>query len=92
MLRITCTSSSEASATVKVEGSVSDRWVDELARVTMAALGRMPKVLLDMSDVTFIDLRGVALLQSLQRRGVEVIACSAFVATLLAGGPDGTVK
>ena len=92
MLRITCTSSSEESATVKVEGSVSDRWVDELARVAAAALAKMPRVLLDMSDVTFIDPRGLALLQSLQRRGAEVAACSAFVAMLLKGGPEGSDK
>jgi anti-anti-sigma regulatory factor len=91
VLRITCTTNNEG-ATVKVEGRVADRWVDELARVAAAALGKTPRVLFDMSDVTFVDLRGAALLRALHQRGVELVACSAFVQTLLSGGPDGSIE
>jgi anti-anti-sigma regulatory factor len=86
VLRITCLSSTDAESLIKIEGRLGGEWVGELSCVTTQALTRAPRLRIDMSDVTFVDHSGTELLRSLRRRGVELAACSRFVAALLNGG------
>ena len=69
---------------LKLEGTLREPWVEELARVARRPLpeGHGP-IRLDLSSVTFADEAGVRLLRELLRQGVEIAATSAFVAALL---------
>jgi hypothetical protein len=62
-------------------------WVDELQRITEAALGAATPIRLDLSDVSFVDRAGVVLLSRLAERDVTLVNCSAFVTELLRGRP-----
>ena len=88
MLRITCMGSEAVARTVKVEGRISGEYVAELSRVASEALETAPHILLDLSDVTFVDQDGAALLRTLRRRGVELVDCSSFVLSLVNGGTE----
>ncbi len=88
MLRITCVTRNGKCLMVKVEGRIADHWTTELSRVTSLALKTAPHVVLEMSGVTFVDRTGVALLQSLRRRGVRLVDCSDFMWNLVNGGME----
>jgi anti-anti-sigma regulatory factor len=85
VLRITSTQNIEA-GTLKVEGRVAGDWVGELSRAAAAARAVTPHVVLDLSEVTFVDAEGVALLRALRESGFALAECSAFVASLIDGG------
>ena len=71
---------------MSLEGKISAQWTDELARVCQSSLRNFRDVTLDLSGVTYVDERGVALLLDLQRRNVEITNCSNLVDFLLKGG------
>jgi ABC-type transporter Mla MlaB component len=83
MLRISEANGS-GPAMLRLEGRLADRWVDEFARVVSAAEPGL--VSIDLSDVSFVDARGVELLQQLGRRGVGLVGGSPFVVGLVSGG------
>jgi anti-anti-sigma regulatory factor len=83
VLRITSNGSDDRPR-LKVEGRVADQWADELDRVVSLALSTGP-VVMDLSEVTFVDQHGAGILRRLRGRGVRLAFCSAFVTTLLAG-------
>ena len=69
--------------TIRLEGKLVGPWVAELAR-SCNELPCSPDCLrLDLSEVTFVDGPGVALLSDLLGRGVTLSACSGLVAELL---------
>jgi ABC-type transporter Mla MlaB component len=73
---------------LRLEGQVAGPWVDELRRSCEAVLRVRGALTLDLTDVSFVDIAGVALCQSLQNandRQVTLIHCSAFVAEQLKG-------
>jgi ABC-type transporter Mla MlaB component len=67
------------SFTLKLEGRVVGPWVGELRQVceTMLTEGRSLK--LDLTDVTFADAEGIAVLTGFKTRGVTLKNCSPFV-------------
>lgn len=76
MLRITIQESGQGS-TFKLEGKIAGPWVRELEQswtATAAAPGRA--VIIDLSDVTFIDCAGKSLLARMHKSGATLIACS----------------
>jgi anti-anti-sigma regulatory factor len=88
MLRITRESEPDGSAVVlRLEGRISGPWVEELRRTCDRDLllpGRNGRgFVLEMSEVSFIDAEGVALLRDLTARRVSFANCSAFVAEQL---------
>lgn len=85
MLRITCQLTVGDTRRVKVEGRIAGEYVAELSRAVSRALGGARRVVLEMSDVTFIDQAGAALLRQLREQGVELDECSDFVNTLVNG-------
>lgn len=85
MLRITCASAPSATRTVKIEGRITGEYVPELARAVTRAVGGAPRVVLDMSDVTFVDQAGATLLRQFRQQGVELVECSTFISTLVNG-------
>jgi hypothetical protein len=68
-----------------VEGRVGGPWVEELHRACAQVLATGSKLVLDLTDVSFIDLDGVALCRYLQSRHVTFLHCSPFVAEQLKG-------
>jgi hypothetical protein len=75
MLRIT-TARDQSPATATLEGRLAGPWVDEL-RIWWESECLLPGVgplLVDMSDLAFIDADGRALLEWMCRHGVELRA------------------
>ena len=74
MMRITV-STSEKTATMKVEGELGQAWVEELRRCWSAVLALNPDHLrLDLSDVHYIDDAGKELLAAMHDSGAEILA------------------
>jgi anti-anti-sigma factor len=94
MLRITLDSAkSNGHHVLKLEGELAGKWVEELRRTCDGVLhDGTTSLLLDLKEVTFIDLNGVALFRRLWDR-VSVTNCSLFAAEqlkeLLAGSHRG---
>jgi anti-anti-sigma regulatory factor len=86
VLRITTTGSNAISVTAKIEGEIAGAHVHELFRSVASALARAPHVVLDLSDVTFVDHAGAVLLRSLTDQGVQFVHGSSYISRLL-GGP-----
>jgi ABC-type transporter Mla MlaB component len=83
MLRITRIESSDATQTFKLEGKLLKAWVSEVLHTCTASDGTVGRRCLDLSALTFADQSGTNLLKELVGRGLEVSACSNFVAELL---------
>lgn len=83
MLRITRIESPDATQTFKLEGKLLQAWVPEVLHTCTAADASVGRRCLDLSALTFADQSGTNLLRELMGRGLEVCACSHFVAELL---------
>lgn len=86
MLRITDGPSDGTGSRLHVEGRIAGRWVTELGRATEEARACASHLVLDLSQVTYVDQEGVRLLRMLRDSGVDLVACSTFVTSLLSGG------
>jgi len=74
MLRITIEDSAEAS-TFKLEGKLTGPWVRELER-SWDAVPAGRAIVVDLTDVTFIDCAGKSLLSAMHQAGAKLVACS----------------
>jgi anti-anti-sigma factor len=87
MLRISQTSTREAQITLRLEGEINGRWVEELRRECLRALGgdapNGRQLVLNLVDVSSIDAAALALFRELRARRVVVTNCSPYVAELL---------
>jgi anti-anti-sigma factor len=87
MLRISHESTTEAQVTVRLEGEINGRWVDELRRECDRAWGggeqHGRRLVLDLANVSSIDAAGLALFRQLTVRRLVVTNCSAYLAELL---------
>lgn len=83
MLRITPMTDDGQTVHVKVEGRVVGEWVPELDQVCGSCLSERQRVILDFSDVTFIDRRGVDALKGVLGERVQIIGASLLVRALL---------
>jgi ABC-type transporter Mla MlaB component len=79
MLKISQTGPSNHSVTLKLEGRVVGPWVAELRRICEPLMGEQSHLKLDLADVSYVDLEGVATLTDFQSRGVRLNNCSPFV-------------
>jgi hypothetical protein len=85
MLKITRrTDAAAITPTIVLEGQIAGRWVDELRAVLEQAWSTTPgvAVTLDLKDVTFIDISGLALVED-AGPAITVINCSLFAAEQL---------
>ena len=85
MLRISLLEALDQIVTLRLEGQVRGPWVEELRQACEQLLARGRALLLDLSDVSFIDMDGVALCRRLRARNVGIVHCSPFVAEQLKG-------
>jgi len=86
VLRITKVEESPTLVTLKLEGKIDSDWVSLLERECLGVLQGERKVVLDLSDVTFVDGGGVEILGKMTAEGIHVINCAAPIEDLLRGG------
>ncbi len=86
MLRISRTST-EGRITLKLEGEVNGRWVEELrneySRTLSGDTEGDREVVLDLSNVSSIDAAGLELFRQLATRRAALTNCSPYLAELL---------
>ena len=87
MLRITPESMTDGRLQLRVEGRLGGDDITTLEAAVQGALAVSPAVVLELSDLTYVDARGIRLLRGLRDRDVRVTACSGFVAHLLEEQP-----
>jgi hypothetical protein len=83
MFRLTRIASSQGTETIKLEGKLLQTWVDEVSQACAFGTDPSSRINLDLSALFFVDTAGERLLRDLIGRGIEVVACSGFVAELL---------
>jgi anti-anti-sigma regulatory factor len=79
VLRISRDASPSGKIVLWLEGQVRGPWVEELRRSCEQALALGSGLILDLTDVSFIDRDGVALCDSLKSRHVMFLHGSPFV-------------
>lgn len=85
MFRISVVKSSNGAVTLRVDGQVVGRGVEELRRSCEEILCRGAQLTLDLTGISFIHSDGITLLQSFKGQGVILTNPSAFVAEQLKG-------
>ena len=83
MLKIEHEGARGGDLTLHLAGEITGPWVDELRRVTQAAVDSGMALTVDLAEVSFVDLAGVALLSRLTDRRVVLVNGSPFVTELL---------
>lgn len=86
MLKITKTEDSGATVILKLEGKVTDQWADLLDAECRTLLGNGKTLLLDCTDVHFLDERGVEVLRNLPPQHVTIVNAPGFVTELFKTG------
>ena len=84
MLKIESAMTTDGHPRLRLEGRLIGAWVGELRAVCEQALADGTGLVLDLSEVAFVDQRGLELLCELGQRGAT-LDCSAFVAEQLKG-------
>ena len=83
MLRISRIESSPGEVILRLEGSLIGLWVNEL-RSCCAAVGNNGQQLsLDLTEVLFVDCKGLELLRTLRKANVGLAGCSPLLAEQL---------
>ncbi len=68
---------------LKLEGRLSDSWVDELERVAGVVMTDGAQLTFELDGLSFVDARGVALLRGAAERGAQLTGGSTFVTALM---------
>lgn len=84
MLKITEINQTKDEMILKLEGRVVGPWVQEIRESCDQALLKSNRLLIDMSEVSFIERDAISLFQELQNRNVVFINCSPFLSWQLA--------
>jgi ABC-type transporter Mla MlaB component len=83
VLKISVTNQSSEATNFQLEGKLVGPWVEELRRLSDAALMTSEAVSLDLEKVWFVDSQGIVLLRDLAKRHVAQINCSLFISQQL---------
>jgi anti-anti-sigma factor len=79
-MRIFQSNDVDGSVVLRLEGKMRGQWVDELRHLSSEILQTPAnRLVLDLTEVTFIDTDGLALLHELSSRHVRLNNCSLFV-------------
>ncbi|HJZ92994.1 MAG TPA: STAS domain-containing protein [Gemmataceae bacterium] len=71
--------------TFQLEGKLAGPWVAELRECWQTALaGRRPRVRVDMTGVTFVDVAGRACLAAMHRQGAEFVVADCLTKAIVA--------
>lgn len=71
---------------LRLEGKLVHPWVDELFTVWMELATRLPgrvPISLDLSEVSFVDVRGKALLASMLKAGCAIHGSGPFISAVI---------
>ncbi len=79
MLRISESLLSAGITTLRLEGRLSGPWVEEARRSCDFHPGNGRRLNLDLEELSFVDREGIALLNTLVKRGVGLTNCSQFL-------------
>ncbi len=79
VIRITRTDESPSQVTLKVEGQIVSLSVSVLEQECLTSMQGNQKVVLDFSDVTFIDSQGMLMLKRIKRGNLKIINCSDLI-------------
>ena len=69
--------------TLRLEGQISGPWVEALRKVCDGELTTHEGLILDLTDVSFVDRDGIMFLTTLPSRQVVLVNYQPFVAELL---------
>lgn len=83
MMRITQVSEDCRRIFLKVEGRIIGDWVWELSRTCKYSLSQNRRIILDMSEVTYIDRHGVDALKRILGNNVQLKSATLLVKALL---------
>ncbi len=83
MLKITKIQESPSNVLLKLEGKITEQWAALLDGECRSYLRQKKSVCLDCSNVEYIDVRGVEVVNNLSRKHVTLISTPAFVTELL---------
>lgn len=78
MLRIEAETNANRERTIRATGRLTGPWVAELRRSVAARDGR-DSLVLDLTDVSFVDRDGIEFLRSLRTDAGVILRCSAVV-------------
>ena len=92
MLKITEIADGSGPTTLRVEGRLVGPWVTELHRECERLLGDGRPLVLDLSELWFLDEPAITLLRSLERRSVTLAKPLPFVAEVLKGEAHGALR
>ena len=73
--------------TLKLEGKIKSDWVNILERECRTLISQKKSVLLDFSDVNYIDHSGVEMMRKLPNGRVTIVNASDFITDLLQREP-----
>lgn len=82
MLRITRQDDGN-STLLKLEGTLREPWLAVFSQDVAQVLSTGNRLKLDLSQVTFADVAGIALIKQLLDQGAHLAKCSGFVAASL---------
>ena len=85
MLKIAHLKETPGHQTLRLEGQVIGPWVEELRRSCERILEAGGTVTIDLTDVSFLDREGVALVRALTDRKVALLNSSPFITEQLKG-------
>jgi ABC-type transporter Mla MlaB component len=83
MLRITEGRATDGTTMLYLEGQVAGEWLAELRKCCEMVLLTRRRLIVDLTDVSFVDREAVSLFQELRVRGVAITNCTFFVAEQL---------
>jgi ABC-type transporter Mla MlaB component len=80
MLKITRAVLSKKEITLQLDGRVTGKWVELLRDTAESALNEGMRLNVDLTNISFIDCEGIALIRNLIQRGVRHLNPPLFVA------------
>lgn len=83
MLRISTATDTHGATLLVVEGVIADDGAETLEEVCREQLLASRRIALDLTKVTFLDEAGLACLNRLRQRGIDVRSYSPFISELL---------
>ena len=85
MLRITKVAESPSAVSMKLEGRITTDWVSLLEQECLRVLQEKRELVLDFSEVSFVDEHAVEMLGRMSGKKIRVINCCALIKDLLKG-------
>ena len=83
MLRISKVYENPSGVKLKLEGRIVSEWVSILEEKILECLKKNKKLLLDFSELRFVDKHGVEMLRRMPFEKIEIINCPGFIEELL---------